>query len=153
MTESWITIALAGLAGALGLTVVMAVGTALRMARLNFPMLLGSMLQPPGPRALLIGLIWHLVNGIIFAALYALSLGLAGIQPDWGVILALGVFHFAIAGLLLWLIGRVHPRIRQGHMPAPRSFGTRYGARGVILLLLAHVAYAAIVAAAFLAWP
>ncbi|MBI4493545.1 MAG: hypothetical protein HY690_12215 [Chloroflexi bacterium] len=141
----WVMVVLAGLAGTVGLTLLMLLATAAGVARLNFPMLLGSMFTRPGAAALGIGLLWHFANGVVFAALYALALGALAVEPSWSSGLALGAVHTVVAGLLVGLLGSVHPRIRQGQMPAPRFFGTRYGARGVLVLLVAHLVYGAIV--------
>lgn len=144
MTADWLSIALAGVAGTLALTAVLLLAAALGLARLNFPMLLGSMFARPGPSALLIGLIWHLLNGLVFATLYSVAFQALGLAPDPPSGAAMGLAHALLAGLLLGLLGRVHPLTRAGHMPAPGAFGARYGARGVVMLLVAHLVYGAV---------
>lgn len=138
---------IAGLVGTLGLTITMLAGTALGLGRLNFPMLLGSMFAPPGPQALGLGLPWHFLNGVLFAAAYALVFAGLGMTRSAGLGLALGLLHFLVGGLLLAQAGRVHPRIRQGHMPTPGAFGARYGPRVVLVLLAGHLAYGVMVGA------
>lgn len=147
MSVNVLGVVVAGLAGTLGLTVVMLLTTAMGVARLNFPMLLGSMFTRPGPAALATGLLWHFMNGVVFAALYALAFAALSIAPSWSSGAAFGVVHTILGGVLLGLVGTVHPLIRKGQMPAPRAFGTRYGARGVVVLLVSHLVFGAIVGA------
>jgi hypothetical protein len=145
MTLDWLALIVAGLAGTIALTAVMLLGTALGAGRLNFPMLLGTMFAPPGPQALAIGFAWHFLNGVVFALVYAATLAGLSLAADWTSGAMLGLAHLVVVGVLLAAAGAVHPRIRRGHMPAPGPFASRYGAAGVAVLLVAHVAFGALV--------
>lgn len=147
MALNWLSIVAAGLAGTLGLTLVMLAGTAAGLGRLNFPMLLGTMFSPPGGQALTVGMLWHLAHGVLFALVYSAAFSLLALPASWSAGLAAGLAHTAVAGLLLGLVGAVHPRVHHGHMPAPGPFGIRYGAQGVVVLLAAHLVYGGIVGA------
>ena len=147
MVVDWAAVALGGLVGTLGLTVIMAAATAAGLARLNFPMLLGTFFGPPGPATLAIGFVWHFVNGVLFAIVYGLAFNALGLAPTWLSGAGFGAVHTIIAGGLLGLISSIHPLIRAGRMPAPRAFGSRYGSPGVAVLLLAHLVFGGIVGA------
>ena len=63
----------------------MAGSQALGLTRMNLPFMLGTMFTPDRDRAKLIGFGVHLVNGWLFATIYAAAFGAGGGRPGgWG---------------------------------------------------------------------
>src|SRR5690606_5188969 len=87
----------------------MALGVWMQQSELGLEMLLGSLItRQVGLGTWLLGFVWHLFNGGIFALIYMAvfkAIGQAGL--GWGV--AFGIAHWVLAGILLGMIYSVHP--------------------------------------------
>jgi hypothetical protein len=68
------SILLWGFAAPIAMTTVMAVGHGLGLTRVSIPFLLGTILAANRDRALATGVAFHIMNGWMFAFLYAVIL-------------------------------------------------------------------------------
>lgn len=137
---------LAGLVATGAMTVLMYMAGAMMGMRMDMPMMLGTMLLPPGGAARAVGLMMHFMMGAIFFAIYALLFDALGI--DSGVVWWAGVFglgHGVMAGAMMGMMGAVHPRMTSAsgtaEVMAPGAFGTNYGTMAPVAIVLLHVVF------------
>lgn len=149
------------LAGGLIGTVVLTTGLALAQqvgwTRMDIPLLLGTVFTPRRARAAAIGYAIHFLNGLIFSALYGVVF-VALDEAGWLLGAVLGTVHALFAGgaLVNVLLPAVHPRMgkpwsdsRETPVLEPPGFLLmNYGRATVVVTLLLHVVYGAIVGAA-----
>jgi hypothetical protein len=149
---SWGSWALWGFAATVLLTTIMAGTQGLGLTRMNIPFMLGTMLTPDRDRAKVYGVVFHLLNGWAFSLVYVAAFHTAGIFAWWfGA--SIGVVHalFVLAVGMPALPG-LHPRMASDvHGPAvvrvlepPGFLARNYGARTPISVLVAHVAFGAV---------
>lgn len=145
------------LLGTVVMTAVMEAGQAARWSRLSLPFVLGTMVTERRRWIRVIGSTLHLLNGLLFAAGYALLFEALG-RSDWWVGAAAGLVHaLAVLVVLLPVLHDVHPRMAAedgGPDPTPRLqppgfLGLRYGARTPVGVIVAHLVYGTIVAALY----
>jgi hypothetical protein len=152
---NWPSWFLWGFVGTLMLTGLMAGSQGLRLTRMSLPYLLGSMFSPSRDRAKVLGFFIHLVNGWLFALLYAAVFNSQG-RATWWLGALIGLFHGAFvltAGTRL--MPGIHPRmagelkgpdaVRQ--LEPPGFLALNYGVQTPISVLAAHVLYGAILGA------
>jgi hypothetical protein len=146
------SILLWGFAATIVLTTLTIAAQSLSLTRI------GTMFTVNRDRAKIIGLAVHLVNGWIFAIVYALFFENVHIATWWfgGMIGAVqGVF---VAVALLPLLPGIHPRMvsdSRGPEPTrllepPGFLATNYGRMTPVALIIAHAAYGAILGAFYL---
>jgi hypothetical protein len=137
------------------LTGLISAGQGLGLTRLDLPYILGSLFTPNRDRAKVVGTGIHLVNGWMFAGIYAVifeSLRRSG----WWLGACMGLTQAAVllaAGLRL--LPSVHPRMaseERGPTPTrqlepPGFLGLNYGHRTPVAVILAHVAYGTVLGA------
>ncbi len=145
------SILLWGFAATVLLTSLSIAAQSLGLTRIDMPFIVGTMFTPNRDRAKVIGLVVHLVNGWIFAIVYALFFENVHVASWWfGGVLGAVQGMFVIVAVLPILPG-VHPRMVsdfRGPEPTrllepPGYFAMNYGARTPIVLLVAHVIYGA----------
>jgi hypothetical protein len=114
--------------------------------------MLGTIFTPSRDRAGVIGFLVHVVNGWVFALLYALIFQ-AWHRATWWLGAGLGLAHgLAVLLVVLPLLPGVHPRMaseRRGPEPTralepPGFLALNYGRRTPLVTLAAHVLYGAI---------
>lgn len=144
-----------GFLATLVLTTIMSGSQGLGLSRMSIPFMLGTMFTPSRDRAHAVGFGAHVVNGWIFALLYALvfeSLGRAG----WWLGGLLGIGHGAIVLLVLMpLLPGLHPRMASEHqgpeptrnLEPPGFLALNYGRRAPLMTLVAHLVYGLILGA------
>jgi hypothetical protein len=138
---------LTGVAGALLMSLLMALGVWMQWSPFALEELLGGVFasrERPGA-VYAFGLVWHLINGGLFALAYAATfrrLGRAGARVG----LALAVIHWIVAAVLVNVMLGLHPWT-QG--PLRRSAGPAapFGGMTIWGALLLHLAYGATVGA------
>lgn len=141
-----------GFVGTVMLTTIMAASQGLGLSRMSMPYLLGTMLTPNRDRAMLVGFAFHLVNGWIFAVIYALAFESWG-QASWWLGAGIGLVHglfVTLAGMNL--IPSMHPRManeQQGPSPTrqlqpPGFLALNYGRRTPLVTIAAHLVYGAV---------
>ena len=143
-----------GFVGTLVLTTMLRGASELRLTRIDLPFLLGTALTSDRKRAKALGYIAHFGFGFIFALGYFAIYWAIG-RSGWLLGAALGLAHGAFAGTALVnvLLPLVHPRMGNP-MSASDSVARReppgflmmnYGRRTPVVVLVAHVAYGALV--------
>jgi hypothetical protein len=148
-------ITLWGFVGTVVLTSLMAGSQALGLTRMNIPFMLGTMVTPNRDRAKLIGFGMHLVNGWLFAGLYAAAFQ-SWRRATWWLGMLIGLVHacFVLVAALPMLPG-MHPRMaseQQGPTPTrqlepPGFLALNYGQRTPLSVVLAHLVYGGILGA------
>jgi hypothetical protein len=143
-----------GFVGTLVLTTVLRVAQVAGLTRMDIPLLLGTVFSEDRSRASVIGYALHFVNGQLFALGYA-AIFYAVDQVGWLFGMALGLVHAAFAGgaLVNILLPAIHPRMgtrwtdaSQSPLLEPPGFMLwNYGRHTVLVTVLAHLAYGALV--------
>ena len=119
--------------------------------RMDLPTMLGTMVTPSLDRARLPGIVIHAAMGQVFALFYGSAFALLGRSgPVLGA--SFGLVHGLIAlTVLIPALPAIHPRMaseRSGPelnvLEPPALFAQNYGRSTVIVTLVAHVAYGAI---------
>jgi len=146
------SILLWGFGATIVLTTLTIAGQSLGLTRIDIPFIVGTMFTPNRDKAKVIGVIVHLINGWIFAIVYALFFENVHAPSLWlgGMIgVVQGIF---VTTVLLPTLPGVHPRMvseSRGPEPTrllepPGFLAVNYGRYTPIVLLLAHGVYGAI---------
>lgn len=141
-----------GFVGTVLLTTIMAASQWMGLSRMSIPYLLGAMLTPNRDRAMLVGYIFHFVNGWIFAFIYALAFESWG-QSTWWLGAGTGLIHSLFVLLAgMQLLPAMHPRMANDqHGPTPTRqlqppgfMALNYGRRTPLATILAHLVFGAV---------
>jgi hypothetical protein len=146
-----------GFVGTLVLTTILRASSELRRTRIDLPFLLGTMFTSDRKRAKALGYLVHFFFGFAFALGYLAIFWSIG-RSGWLLGAVLGVLHAAFAGTALVnvLLPVVHPRMgdpstaadRVALLESPGFMMTNYGAATPVVMVIAHIAYGAIVGGA-----
>jgi len=144
-----------GFAATIVMAVTMAASQRLGYTRMSIPFLLGTMLTPNRDRAMLFGVLAHMMNGWLFAVVYALAFESWGRASGW-----LGAGIGMVHALFVLTVGMpavpaMHPRMvseyfgptPNRHLQPPGFLALNYGRRTPIVTLVAHLVYGAILGA------
>lgn len=152
---NWGSIALWGFVATIVLTSIMVAAQQLHLTRMSLPLMLGTMLTPNRDRAPLIGAGVHLINGWLFAMLYALAFESWG-RTGWWLGAGIGLVHVSFVLLVgMQLLPSLHPRMASEHhgpsptrqLQPPGVAALHYGRRTPVATVIAHLAYGAILGA------
>ncbi len=144
-----------GFVATLLLTTIMSASQGLGLSRMSIPFVLGAMFTPDRGRTQALGFLVHLLNGWLFALLYALLFETWGLAT-WWLGAGVGLLHGLIVLVALMpLMPGFHPRMaseQQGPEPTrelepPGFMALNYGRRTPIVALFAHMVYGAILGA------
>ena len=145
-----------GFVGTIVLTTGLRLAQELGWTRMDIPLLLGTLVTDRRSRAAAIGYAIHFFNGLSFSALYAAVFAAVG-AAGWLLGLALGLVHALFAGgaLVNVLLPAVHPRMGKPWSDAstssilepPGFMLVNYGGATVVVTIVLHLAYGAIVGA------
>jgi uncharacterized membrane protein YagU involved in acid resistance len=148
-------VALWGFAATVVLTSLMAGSQALGLTRMNLPFMLGTMATPDRDRAKLVGFGLHLVNGWLFAGLYAAAFE-SWRRATWRLGAAIGLVHalFVLVAAMP-VLPAMHPRMASEHdgptptkqLEPPGFLALNYGRRTPLSVILAHLLYGSILGA------
>ena len=152
---NWAGALLWGFVGTVVLTGTMSANQGLGLSRMGVPYMLGTMVTPDRDRAKLIGFGIHLGIGWLFALVYAAAFE-SWRRASWWRGAAIGTVHalfVLVAGVRV--IPALHPRMASeqlGPTPTrqlepPGFLALNYGRRTPASVLLAHLAYGAILGA------
>lgn len=145
-----------GFVGTIVLTTTLRAAGELGLTRMDLPFLLGTAVSEDRVRAKLIGYALHFVFGFLFALGYWAVFTAIG---ESGVLLGalLGLVHALFAGtaLVSVILPAVHPRMGTGFDAAgdapllepPGFMLVNYGRQTQVAMIVAHIAYGAIVGA------
>jgi hypothetical protein len=148
---SWLA---AGFVGTLVLTTMSRGAGQLGFTRMDLPFLLGTVVTENRQKAKAIGYVFHFLIGQAFAMLYGLFFLAIG-RSGWWIGALLGVLHAFFIGAVLVsiLLPIVHPRMGTPETSAaeialiepPGFMMLNYGRSTVLVSLLAHIVYGAII--------
>jgi hypothetical protein len=150
-----LSILLWGFGATVVLTTLTIAAQSLGLTRIDIPFIVGTMFTADRDRAKFIGLALHLINGWIFAFVYALffqSLHLA----TWWFGALIGVMQGVIVIVaILPLLPGIHPRMvsdSRGPEPTrllepPGFLATNYGRMTPLVTIVAHAIYGALLGA------
>jgi hypothetical protein len=143
-----------GLAGTVVLTTILRGATEFGLTRMDIPFLLGTAVTADRVRAKALGYALHFVVGLLFALAYYAIFRVIG-QSGFLLGAGFGLVHALFAGsaLVNILLPVVHPRMgtafdAAGSTPMlepPGFLLVNYGRQTMLVTVLAHVAYGAIV--------
>ena len=143
------SILLWGLAATVVLTGLTILGQSLGLTRIDMPFIVGTMFVGNRDRARFIGTAMHLVNGWIFAVVYALFFENVHAATWWfGALIGATQGLFVVVALLPVLPG-IHPRMVsdfRGPEPTrllepPGFLAQNYGRSTAAVLVFAHTVY------------
>jgi uncharacterized membrane protein YagU involved in acid resistance len=149
---NWGSILLWGFVATIFLTGIMTASQGARLTRMSLPYMLGTIFTPDHDRARLVGFGLHLVNGWLFALLYAAAFESWGRATWWaGMLIGLVQALFVLtAGMVL--LPSLHPRMaseNRGPTPTrqlepPGMMALHYGQQTPIVVIIAHLVYGGI---------
>jgi len=152
---NWRSSALWGFVGTVVLTGLLAGSQGLGLTRMNIPFMLGTMVTADRDRAKLIGFAMHVVNGWLFALVYAAAFE-SWRRATWWLGALIGLVHalFVLAAAIP-VLPSIHPRMAsEQHGPTPTRqleppgfLASHYGRRTPASVVLAHLLYGAILGA------
>jgi len=146
------SILLWGLAATIVLTSLSIAAQSLGLTRIDIPFIVGTMFTPNRDRAKVIGLGVHVINGWIFALVYAFAFETRHAASWWFGAMIGAVQGMFIVIVLLPVLPGLHPRMVsdfRGPEPTrllepPGFFTTNYGLKTPFVLLFAHMVYGAV---------
>ena len=154
---SWTNWLVWGFVATAVLTTLMAGSEGLGITRMNIPHMLGTMFTPNRDRAKVHGVVLHFLNGWAFSIVYIIAFHTAHIFTWWFGAL-LGLLHGAfVAAVALPVMPGVHPRMASElrgptvarQLEPPGFLGLNYGVRTPISVLIAHIAFGALLGALY----
>jgi hypothetical protein len=153
VTVVWSAVA-GGFLGTLALTTIVRAASEFGVTRVDLPLLLGTAITENRRKARAVGYLLHFVFGPIFAIGYA-GLFIALGHSSWEMGALIGALHAVFTGTVLVnvILPLLHPRIATPDTAAndvsliePPGFLMRnYGRNTFVIVLLAHIAFGAIV--------
>jgi hypothetical protein len=149
------SILLWGFAATIVLTTLIVAGQSLGLTRIDVPFIVGTMFTPDRDRAKVIGSLMHIVNGWIFAIVYALFFEHVHVATWWFGALMGAVQGLVVVTIVLPILPGIHPRMvsdSRGPEPTrllepPGFLTTNYGRNTPLLTIIAHAIYGAILGA------
>ena len=152
------SILLWGFAATIVLTSLTILGQSLGLTRIDMPFIIGTMFVSNRDRARFVGSLVHLVNGWIFATVYALFFQSIHVATWWfGALIGATQGLFVVVALLPMLPG-IHPRMVsdfRGPEPTrllepPGFLAQNYGRSTAAVLVVAHAVYGLILGVFYL---
>jgi uncharacterized membrane protein YagU involved in acid resistance len=136
---------IAGIAGTVIMTLVLAMGPKMGMPKMDIIGMLGSMFSEKSNRTL--GLILHFMMGIVFAIIYVLlwNAGIGLVSVLWGAIF--GAIHWLISGLMMGVMAKMNAAVRAEAMEDPGIYMLNTGGMKAFMGgLIGHMLYGITVA-------
>ena len=147
----------AGLVGGLAFLMVVTMGLAVGMTRMNFLYVLGSMLAPKAPRstAYAVGVAVHAIASAVFGLvhagiLHAIGMTSIGQAAGWDLLIG-GIHGLLVLMILPMALELMHPLVRRGEMERPRFALTGFGAGTPVGSLVAHLVFGLVTGAIYAA--
>lgn len=146
-----------GFAATIVLTGMTIAAQSLGLTRIDLPFIIGTMLTSNRDRAKVLGIALHVVNGWVFAIVYALFFGQLAATWWFGLLLGCVQGLFVVVAVLPILPG-MHPRMVsdfRGPEPTrllepPGFLAVNYGRMTPLVLLIAHATYGLILGTFYL---
>ncbi|MCC6173922.1 MAG: hypothetical protein IT305_01355 [Chloroflexi bacterium] len=146
---NWRGALLWGFGATIVLTGLMSGSQSLGLSRMSLPYMLGTMFTRDRDRAKLVGFVAHVINGWIFAFVYA-AIFESVHRASWWLGASIGLVHGSFVLLVgMPLIPAMHPRMAsEEHGPTPTrqleppgTLALNYGRRTPVSALVAHAIY------------
>jgi hypothetical protein len=144
-----------GLGATVALTMIMLLAQLGGLSRMDLPMMLGTIFSEDVDRARVVGFFVHLVNGQVFALLYAAAFSLLDLATWWlGALF--GAFHgLAALMVIVPLLPGAHRRMASERggprldavLEPPGLLALNYGRETPAVTLVAHIIYGAVLGA------
>ncbi len=144
----------AGVVGTLAMTTIIKTAAEIGITRMDFALLLGTAFSDNRRKARAIGYIVYFLIGVVFAEAYGAFFAIVG-HASWVLGALLGALHaiFVATVLVSVLLPVVHPRMATPETAAnditliepPGFLMLNYGRSTFLVVLVAHVAYGALV--------
>lgn len=144
MDFSLLAAIIAGLAATAVFTILQGMARMMGMTKMDIVVLLGTMFGPKGSGvATLFGWVAHLMSGIIFGIIYGAIFALIRIDISlWLYGAVIGLIHgLVVGGMVMPMMGSIHPRIRDGSLEAPGTFGSNLGKATPMGLIVMHIIF------------
>ncbi|MBI4337026.1 MAG: hypothetical protein HY683_04265 [Chloroflexi bacterium] len=138
----WLGIVVAGLVGTAVMTMLMYSAPVMGMPKMNIAQTLGTMVLPQGSSAFIMGMMMHMVNGVIFVAIYAAVWNAFGNNVTWWSGLIFGAVHSLVAAVGMGMLMGIHKEVKAGRLPSPMSGGTK----GMAGMVMGHLLFGLVVA-------
>lgn len=141
-----------GLAATLVMTTILHGSHGLGWSRLSLAFLVGTMFTGRRGRANVLGFLLYTLGGWIFALIYAAFFIAIG-RGNWWIGMLFGAAHAAVLLVVLFpLVAYVHPRMANEYdgpttirrLEPPGFIGLNYGYRTPLSVLIAQMAYGAV---------
>lgn len=150
---NWGSILLWGFVATVFLTGIMAATHGLGWTRMSLPYMLGSIFTADRDRAKLFGMVFHFMNGLLFALLYAATFESWG-RAEWWAGMAIGLVHagFVLTAGMSFMPG-MHPHMaseQRGPTPTrqlepPGFLALNYGQQTPLTVIAAHLIYGGVI--------
>jgi len=133
---NYAAVIIAGLAGTIAMTILMYLAPLMGMPKLDIIAMLGTMFTSNKTVSTIIGVMAHLMMGVVFAFIYVLlwSFGIGSPTWLWGLIF--GAVHGLMVYLIMPIINRMHPR----------SVEMEGGTKMAVGMVMVHMLYGLVVA-------
>lgn len=141
-----------GFAATIVLTTVMTASQGLGFTRMSIPFLVGTIFTPARDRAMVVGAVVHMANGLVFAVVYAALFEVVG-YATWWLGAAMGIVHAAfVLTVGMAILPGLHPHmVSEYYGPTPNRLlqppgflALHYGRGTPVVTTLAHILYGAI---------
>ncbi len=142
----------AGVVGTIVMSMIMVMAPMMGMPKMAIWEMLGSMFSKDGNN--LLGWVMHLMNGVIFAIIYAALWSFGIGSATWVNGLVFGAVHWLIAGLMMGGVPMMHAGVKAGTVKAPGLYMTANG--GMMAFaggLIGHAVYGLVVALVYGVFP
>jgi hypothetical protein len=149
MPMNWGNAIGAGILGAVFMTAILLVLRALGVTPMNLEMMLGTLFtESPGLGSWFLGLAIHLAAGALFGVVYGAIMEAARRRGP-GVGVAIAVPHAILSGILLPVVGAMHPLVQAGRMVNPGAFAAAAGPLAFVLFVGLHLVFGSVVGGAY----
>jgi hypothetical protein len=137
------------------LTAVLSLSQLAGWTRMDLPLLLGTLFVADPDRARALGFGVHVVNGQVFALLYAAAFAVHG-RATWWLGAVIGLIHGVVAlAVLVPALPAIHPRMASNRagpdravvLEPPGPLALNYGRQTMAVTIIAHVLYGALLGA------
>lgn len=133
----------------------MALGHGLRLTRMSIPFLVGTIFTPARDRAMVVGFGVHVVNGLIFALLYAAVFEELRHASWWSGAVLGGLHGLFVLTIGMAVLPGLHPHMVSEYfgptpnrlLQPPGFLALHYGRATPIVTMVAHLLYGAILGA------
>lgn len=150
---------IAGIAGGVVMSVMMAMARAAGLTSMNMSLIEGALFTDDEGKAKVIGAVMHLVvmSGILFGSVYAILFAAFDVEAGnaWWYGLTFGAVHAVVAGIGMAFMPMTHPRmasepVAEGassglRLSPPGPFGANMGKPTPVGMVMAHVVYGLVV--------